>query len=869
VSDRQVSASDTFGTLVRQHRLALGLSQEELASRSGLSVRAIADMERGRTARPRRYSVQSLSDALGLPDPLRHQLDRAARVFASGLIQPPATETRPLPIPRQLPASVASFVGRTRELQALTDISEDVTRAGGAVVISSIGGTAGVGKTALAVHWAHQSEDRFPDGQLYVNLQGYDLAGPVTVAQALAGFLAALGAPAADLPAEAEQLASMYRSMLADRRLLVVLDNANHVEQVRPLLPGSPGCMVLVTSRDSLPGLVARDGARRLTVDLLPHAEAVSLLRSLVGRRVDAEPAAAKALAARCSRLPLALRVAAELAAARPATKLADLVNELTGQQQQLDLLNAGDDPRATVRTVFSWSYQYLQPETAGMFRLLGSHPGAEVDCYSAAALAGVSLQAAGGILERLARAHLIEPDGPVRYRMHDLLRAYARELAVTQQSEATHDAVTRLCAYYLYTASTAMDVLIPAERGRRPRVARPATSVPQLGTEQSARAWLDAERANLVAAIAYMASNGGLHQAVELAATLFRYLDLGGHFTQAETVHAAARQAALQLGDHAAEATALVNLGSVSFRRGHHRQAASYFEQALELCSKADTPIGRIRALNNLGLANLELGNHTLASQHFQECLSLSADMGELVSRARALSHLSVVDIKRGNYRQAIGRLEQALAAFREIGDPIDESGVLAKLAMIDLRQQAPAHASVRARQALKLYRQTGDRTGEADALVLVADAELLLGSYKNAMSHIRRSLMMHREIGSKSGEARALNVLGDLLLATGRSTQARRAHISALSISNQTGDREEEARSHSGLAVGYEATGDEVQANTHWQRALSLYTDLHGPVAHQIRTRPHRIPAGRPAPSLQDDPGLSGNQTASATAT
>jgi tetratricopeptide (TPR) repeat protein/transcriptional regulator with XRE-family HTH domain len=843
VSVGQGPPSDTFGALLRWHRLALGLSQEELANQCGLSVRAIANMERDRTTRPHRRSVQSLGDALGLPDPQRRQLDRAARCLRAGLTQAPATDTKPLPVPRQMPASVAGFVGRTQELRALTEISEEVTRAGGAVVISSIGGTAGVGKTALAVHWAHQSAERFPDGQLYVNLQGYDLAGPLTVTQALAGFLAALGVPAADMPVGAQQLAAMYRSMLAGRRLLVVLDNANHVEQVRPLLPGSPGCMVLVTSRDSLPGLVARDGARRLIVELLPRTEAVTLLRTLVGRRVEAEPAAAEVLAARCCRLPLALRVAAELAAARPAAKLADLVDELTGQQQRLDLLHVGNDPRATVRTVFSWSYHYLQPDAAEMFRLLGSHPGAEFDRYSGAALAGIPPEAARGVLEQLTRAHLIEPDGPIRYRMHDLLRAYARELAVAQQPEAVHAALTRLFDYYLYTASSAMDVLFPAERGRRPPVTRPAIPAQPLSSEHGARAWLDVERANLVAAMAHMTTTGRLEKAVQLAATLFRYLDLGGHFTDAQTVHAHARQAASQLGDHAAEATSLVNLGSVSFRQGRHSQAAGYFEQALKLYGKADSLRGRIRALNNLGLANLELGNHTLASQHFQDSLTLADDTGEPVSRARALSHLGVVDIKRGNYRQARDRLEQALAAFRDMGDSIDESGALALLALTDLRQHAPAQAAARARQALKLYRKTGDRTGEADALVLLSEAELQLGAYESAKSHITRSLLVHREIGSKSGESRALNVLGDLLLTTGQPNHARRAHIGALDISSQTGDREEEARSNASLAAGYESTGDRIQANMHWQRALNLYTKLHDPMARQIRERIDRF--------------------------
>jgi tetratricopeptide (TPR) repeat protein/DNA-binding XRE family transcriptional regulator len=846
-------AQTRFGLLLRGYRLARGLSQEELSYLAGLSVRAIINMERGKTARPYRDSVRALADALDLHEPEREQLILASRRFAhsgpapgpavpgasDGAPPPPpaAAASRALsaspasPVPRQLPASVACFVGRTRELRALTAISNQVTRAGAAAVVSSIGGTAGVGKTALAVHWAHKAAGRFPDGQLYVNLQGYDLSGPLTVEQALAGFLTALGVPAATIPAGAEQMAAMYRSRLAGRRLLVVLDNANHVEQVRLLLPGTSGCMALVTSRDSLPGLVARDGARRLTVDLLPRTEALRLLRTLVGRRVDAEPIAAEALTTQCCRLPLALRLAAELAAARPAAKLADLVDQLTGEQRRLDLLDAGDDPHTAVRTVFSWSYLSLPPNAAEMFRLLGRQPCAGVDMYSASALGGIPLQSARRVLDQLARAHLIQSAEPVRYGMHDLLRAYARELAAAQElKEATDAALTRLFDYYLFTASFAMDVLFPAERGHRPRITQPATPVPAFNSDRPARAWLDAERANLVAVMAYMTSRGRPTQAIQLASTLFRYLDAGSHFAEAELVHTFARQAASQLGDHAAEATALVNLGSVSFRQGHHQQAASYFSRALELYTETDDPQGRIRALNNLGLANLEMGKHALASQHFRDCLSLSDETGERLSGARALANLAVLDLKRSNYGQAISQLELALSLFRDVGDPMGEASALIQLALIDLRQHDPAGTSVRAREALKLYRKTGDRAGEADALVMLAEAKIQLGTYLGAMRDIRRSLWLHQKTGSKSGEARALNVLGDILLATERPEQALGAHIGALRISSQTGDREEEARSHRGLAAGYESTGDFDSAHTHQVRALGIDAALDG---------------------------------------
>jgi DNA-binding SARP family transcriptional activator len=326
-----------------------------------------------------------------------------------GGVRPGAGGAGPV-VPRQLPGAVPQFAGRAAELAALTALLDRAGgRAGETMVISAISGTAGVGKTALAVRWAHQVADRFPDGQLYVNLRGYDPDQPVSAADALAGFLSALGVAGPDIPAGADERAGRYRSLLAGRRMLVVLDNAREVEQVRLLLPGASDCVVVVTSRDSLAGLVARHGASRLELGLLPIDDAVALLRALIGGRADADPCAAAALAARCARLPLALRVAAELTAALPGSSLGELVCELAGQQR-LDLLDAGGDPRTAVRAVFSWSCRYLDADAARAFRLLGLHPGPDFDLYAAAAMIAANAETAARLLGQLARAHLIHP---------------------------------------------------------------------------------------------------------------------------------------------------------------------------------------------------------------------------------------------------------------------------------------------------------------------------------------------------------------------------------------------------------------------------------------------------------------------------
>ena len=337
--------------------------------------------------------------------------------------------------PRQLPQAARHFSGRSAELVVLRQITDEVYDAYHFTIIA-VTGAAGVGKTALALRWAHEVAFRFPDGQLHADLRGYDPGSPVPPAEVLARFLRSLGVPGAEIPADQTERAARFRSLLTGQRVLVVLDNARSAEHVRPLLPATPGCAVVVTSRDSLAGLVVRDGAQRLDLDLLPLTDAVHLLRSLIGGRVDADPAAAQTLAVECARLPLALCAAAELAAACPAAPLAELARQLGDRHQRLDLLDGGGDPRTALRAVFSWSYQHLDSDSARALRLLGLHPGIDIEPHAGAALMGTTVAQARRLLSALARAHLIRPVGPARYAMHDLLRVYAAELAVGCDSD-------------------------------------------------------------------------------------------------------------------------------------------------------------------------------------------------------------------------------------------------------------------------------------------------------------------------------------------------------------------------------------------------------------------------------------------------
>jgi tetratricopeptide (TPR) repeat protein len=546
-------------------------------------------------------------------------------------------------------------------------------------------------------------------------------------------------------------------------------------------------------------------------VDLLPPADAAGLLRTLIGARAEDDQAAIAALAAQCCRLPLALRVAAELAAARPVTPLDLLVNELADQRQRLNLLDAGGDPYTAVRAVFSWSWQHLDPAAAHVFRLASLHPGARVDSHDAAALADTTAEQAGRQLEALARAHLIQPTGRGRYGMHDLLRSYGRELAEAHEDHYERQAaLTRLLDHYLGTAAVAMDILYPAERHHRPRAPRPAVAATAVAGSAEARAWLDTRRENLVAMIVH-AARGWPSRAIALAATVSRDLDTCGHYPEAVTIHTCASRAARHVANRTAEATALTSLGVVEWRRGRFQQAASNLRLAVRLYRGSGDRAGLAAALGNLGL----------------------------------------VELKRGSYQQAIRHYQQALALYREVGDRIGEARALGCLGDVDRRQGRYQEATSHLLEALAVYRETGNRTGEAQALVCLGDVDRLQGRYRRAARRHRQALALNRDTGNRPGEAAALNGLGNTLAAAGQRGQARAQHYAALTLAAQIGDVYEQAHAHYGLGRACLAAGQPASAARHWQRALTLYTSLAAPETGQVRASLEKISAPAGAPS------------------
>lgn len=727
-------------------------------------------------------------------------------------------------VPHELPPAAPGFTGRSEQLQALTRLLDRPgERDPGTVVISAIGGTAGVGKTALAVHWAHKAAHRFPDGQLYVNLRGYDPGQPVPPADALSGFLRALGVPGQEIPPDEAQRSARYRTLLAGKRMLIILDNAGSAGQVRPLLPGSSTCAVIVTSRDTLAGLVARDGAARLDLDVLSQPEAISLLRALIGDRVDTEPDAAARLAAACCRLPLALRVAAELAASRPTIPLARLADDLAGLRGRLDLLDAGDDPGTQVRAVFSWSYRHLDDDAARAFRRLGLHPGTGIEPYATAALADVTVRQARRILDTLARARLLSPSAPGRYGTHDLLRSYASELAGAEDTEPERDAArTRLFDYYLYTAATAADALFPAGRGR-PAIPRPSTPVPELAGPDEAREWLDTERATLVAVAGYAAARDWAGHSMRLAVILSGYLGTAGHFPEALSIFGHALDAARRVGDRTAEARALTLIGNIDYLQSRFERASDHHRQALAMFRESGDKPGEARALSSIGLSETGLGRYEDAARHEYEALAVYRELGDRVGVARALSNLGLTRQRQGRYEEAADCHQQILDLSRATGDREGEAWALTGLGTVDLRLGHHQKADRRLRQALAIFRDLGHATGECEVLPRVGEVCLRLGDDQQAAGTLRHAVTLARELGDRTVEADALNCLGELLSQTGDTENARKRHADALTLASRAGSPQEQGRAHRGLARACEAAGDFPQGQYHWRKALA----------------------------------------------
>lgn len=755
-------------------RKALGLTQEDLAALLGVQRSTVVRWERGDTEplpwmRPRlakalKVTADRLTELLDITAPNRsgpgalgqgsgqddgtgpgdgsHDGDRQQN---GGI---PA-DSQTAVVPRQLPAAVADFTGRAAELSALTEIL-DTAGAGlpGTVVISAIGGIAGVGKTALALHWAHSVANRFPDGQLHVNLRGFDPSGiPATPEEAIRGFLDALGVPAERIPSALDAQTGLYRSLLADKRMLIVLDNARDEQQVRHLFPASPGSLVIVTSRNQLAGLAASHGAGQLSLDVLPPTEAVQLLVSRIGvARTAAEPDAVAEIAALCACLPLGLAVAAALATARPRRPLSDLAAELSDTASRLDALDAGD-MAVSVRTVFSWSYNQLGNGSARMFRLLGLHPGPDISVPAAASLAATDQPAARRLLHGLVRASLLTEHLPGRYAFHDLLRAYAADQARVMDEAADRTAaVTRLLDYYLHAADAGSRQLRPA--GERIVLPPPSagTATEQIADHRRAMDWFQAEHRVLLASIAYADATGFDQHAWQLTWATMQFHWVRGHSRENLTLARTGVDAATRLGDVAGQAISSKQLANVYLSAGDFEQARIHYTASLELYRRLDNPFGQAQVYTNLGvLADYE-SRHRDALDHGERALELYRVIGHRAGEAETLNFLGWEHAQLGDFEQARQFCRRALGIYAEGGagsiDRNYEGATWDSLGYAEYHLGNLAEADACFQRALGIARNNGDRHGEAEVLLHVADVRHAAGEVQQAADVWRQAL-------------------------------------------------------------------------------------------------------------------------------
>jgi DNA-binding SARP family transcriptional activator len=804
---------------------------------------------------------QKLVKELGLEP--GSQLREIQRLILAG-DQPQAAPTSQPVVPAQLPADVLAFTGRDQQLEQLDSmlLSAD-NPAGTAVVISALAGGAGVGKTALAVHWAHRYRERFADGQLFVNLRGFerDQSPPVRPFEVLVWFLRALGVSPAQVPSNVEEATGLYRSLLAGKRVLVVLDNARDPDQVRPLLPGSPGCLALVTSRQWLGGLVAQEGAVSLKLEVLTDDESLALLNRLLGwNRIQAEKSMVAELAQLCGNLPLALRLAAANLSSRPHITIGEYVSDLRGDR--LGGLELQGEPPAGVRAAFELSYAAMPDPVQRLFRLLSLAPGVEVTAAAAAALIGTDPARAAEQLQRLIGAHLVDEETPGRYTMHDLLRQFAAERTAAQEPGAEQlAALTRLYGHYVSYACAAADLAYP-------HIARiPARDEPPavLAGAEEALAWLDGERTNIVALVREGVRLGLARQTIRLADAFRGHLHRRMHMVEWEIVAQAGLEAATVEGEALALAAARLSLGIHSIMRGRYHEALGESSQAVAFAQRGDWTDGEASGLNNLGIAHAELGNLDEAAEFFGRSLVLERAAGRTSNQATRLGNLGNIELMRGSLAAAVSHYTEALALHRQIGSATGEALALDQLglalyglgrfdeALKTLTESRDMLTSLRLRSfevgtaraiaalhrdagrhrtalhlvetVLVIARENGDRKAQADTLLTRASIQAALGLIPAALDDYRRAEELAAQIGHRFIRTQTLIGLAHGHLHARDGLAAMQTAEAAVEIARQGGYRLLEAQALTMLAAAHLALGENDPAIDAAAQALALH--------------------------------------------
>jgi DNA-binding SARP family transcriptional activator/tetratricopeptide (TPR) repeat protein len=746
-------------------------------------------------------------------------------------IEPPASRsTRGWRARNNLPGDVADFTGRDQELRELLAGLPGQDKTAQTVMIAAVDGMAGVGKTALAVHASRLLADRYPDGQLFIDLHGHTPGRhPTDPAAALDSLLRAIGVPGEHIPETLESRTGLWRAELAGRKVLVLLDNAASASQVRPLIPGAAGCLALVTSRRRLTSL---DGARMLSLDILPTDDALSLFAAVAGAdRIAAEPGPADEVLRLCGYLPLAIRICAARLAARPAWTVGYLAGRLGDQRQRLAEMATADRSVTTALTV---SYQQLTSCQQRLFRLLSLHPGPDFDAHLAAAVASMSLAEAELVLENLVDSHLLQQPAPGRYRFHDLLRDHAQAAARQAETDAARsDAIGRGLDYYLQLASEADTLLRPGRARPSPDLAHPPTWTPQLADQAGALSWCESEHANLMSAINYASAHGWHGHASRLPASIWFYFYTRHHLHDLIVTHHLALTAASRLRDDAAQAETLGHLGIAYWCVGRYTEAADYQQQALDLFRSIGDLGGEADALRVLGQIQLYAGRYPQALEFLSAASDLCDEISDRRGKAFTAIYVGGVFWRLGRYLEALDQYRKALTAFRLMGDGRYEGTVLSDLGVVYEHLGRHQEALEHQQMALSLWRKAGDPAGEGGTLNEFGNIYRRLGRPGEALDHHHQALTLMRQAGSRYFEAQILNDLGATCGAAGHTDRAAACHRRALALATGTRNPYEQARAHDGIAHILYRT-DPGGARRHRDQALAIITDLGIPEGH-----------------------------------
>jgi tetratricopeptide (TPR) repeat protein/transcriptional regulator with XRE-family HTH domain len=785
----------SFAQLLRRLRIRAGLTQEELAEAARLSARSVSDLERGINLTARRETARLLADALSLAGPERAEFEQAAR---GGVVRGVPAEPAAGPISslaaatRTLPRDVVSFTGREPELDWLLAMASGSEDSGGAVGIYAIGGMAGIGKTAFAVHAAHRLTPAFPDGQIFLPMHGHTPGQrPVDPAEAIASLLQTAGVAVEQVPHGLEARVRLWRDHLAGKRLLIVLDDAIGHDQVRPLLPGTSGSLVLITSRRHLTAL---EDAQAMSLDTLPPGEAAELLIRLAARPglERGEPAVTE-IARLCGYLPLAVGLLARQLHHHPAWSVAKLATDLAAARDRLEMMQAEN---LSVAAAFDLSYQDLTSDQQQLFRRLGLYPGSDIDAYAAAAVTGADLAAARRLLEALYDQHLLSESAHGRYSLHDLIREHARAAAAFDPPAESAAALDQILNYYQHAAAAA-DCLIPRGPARVPRItlARPAHS-PEFRTREDAASWMEAERLNLHAIIDHAVIQGRPGPAIALPAAMHGFLRGQGYWDQAVALHRLAGSAARQAADRRMEAAALTNLGHIQVLLTDYPAAADSLAEALTQCRDVGDRHGEARALTELSVLQRLTRDYPAATQSAAHALAMCREVHDRPGEAGALTQLGAMQHLTGNDQAATASLTTAERLCRDLGNKFIEANVHDVMGGLHWGTENYPAAVASYTRALELSRSVGNRHGEAVALDSLGAINQLTGDYTSAESLLNEAIQLYRGTGSRRGEARALSRLAAVRQATAEYEQATEYLSLAVSLSHDIGDTRNEAR-------------------------------------------------------------------------